>query len=59
MPKNLTDNQIESILDNLSSLIEVAIAILNDPENQDYEYLATIINDRCTDIGIEICDEQC
>lgn len=59
MPKNLTDNQIKSILDNLSSLREVAIAILNDPENQDYEYLATITNDRCTDIEIEICDEQC
>ena len=59
MPKNLTDNKIKSILDNLSSLREVAIAILNDPENQDYEYLATIINDRCTDIEIEICDEQC
>ena len=56
MSKDLTDIKIKSILENLSSLREVAIAILNDPENQDYEYLATIINDRCTDIEIEICD---
>ena len=59
MPKELTDSQLNSILDNLSSLREVGMALLNDPDNQDYEYLATVINDRCRDIEIELFDEQC
>ncbi len=49
----MTRAQIKSIQENLANLRKVAVQLLNNPEPDALE-LATYINDRCTDIEMEL-----
>lgn len=49
----MNQSQIKSINENLASLREVAVELLNNPE-PDVIQLAQYINDRCTDIELDL-----
>lgn len=49
----MKQSQIKSINENLASLREVAVELLNNPE-PDVIQLAQYINDRCTDIELDL-----
>ena len=55
--KSMTNSQLKTVQENIASIREVAMSLLQSSDNNMIE-LAHILSDRCLDIEMEICNPE-